>query len=219
MNPWSALVTAIESGFSAAGEALGGHPAAGVFALTLVVRLALVPVMLPLARRGREWREVHRRIRPEIKRITRENRQDPARMQAELKALHHRNGIGQIDKAGLLGAVIQLPILIAFFQAVIHFSADTPLASGGLIPGLAAGAMSYLSTVVGDASTPKPAAWAAGVLPVAIAAWLGRGVALYLAAFYLGSVGQALLMKRRSRSGRRMRAAGEREPAPTPVPE
>lgn len=197
MNPWTAFVDALQTALLAAGDALGGHTGAGVFALTLLVRLLLIPVMLPLARRGRVWREAHRSIKPEIKRVSKELRDDPKTMQREIKALHERVGIGQVDTAGLLGALIQVPILIAFFQAVIELSAGTPLESGGLVWGVVAGAVSYTSTGLGDPSVPRPMVWAAGVLPIAISVWLGRGVALYLVAFYLGSLVQGLLMNRR----------------------
>jgi membrane protein insertase Oxa1/YidC/SpoIIIJ len=117
-------------------------------------------------------------------------------MQRELKLLHQRHGIGQVDTGGLLAALIQVPVLIAFFQAVIEMSADTPLASGGLIWGVVAGAVSFASTALGDDTTPRPLLYLAGILPIVIAVWLGRGVGLYLVAFYLGSLVQSLLMRR-----------------------
>lgn len=196
MNPWTALVGALDGAIRAAGEAMGGNLGLGIFVLTLTVRLLLIPIMLPLARRGRAWREVHRSIKPEIRRITKEHKNDPSAMQRELKALHQRNGIGQVDTAGLLGALIQVPVLIAFFQAVIEMSADSPLGTGGLLLGVLAGAVSFLATKLGDSTTPRAMLWIALLLPVAIAAWLGRGVGLYLVAFYLGSLVQSLFMHR-----------------------
>lgn len=196
MNPWTALVSLLDGAIHATADALGGNLGLGIFVLTLVVRLALIPIMLPLARRGRAWREVHRSIRPEIKRLNKEYSKDPSGLHRELKALHQRHGIGQVDTAGLLGALIQVPVLIAFFQAVIEMSADTPLASGGLLWGLVASVVSYASTALGDSTTPKPMLYLSGILPVVIAVWLGKGVGLYLVAFYLGSLIQSLLMRR-----------------------
>jgi YidC/Oxa1 family membrane protein insertase len=196
MNPWTALVSLLDSVIRSTADALGGDLGVGIFVLTLVVRLALIPIMLPLARRGKAWRAVHRSIRPEIKRLNKEYAKDPSALQRELKALHKSHGIGQVDSAGLLGALIQVPVLIAFFQAVIEMSADTPLASGGLLWGLVAGGVSWASTALGDSTTPKPMLYLSAILPVGIAIWLGRGVGLYLVAFYLGSLVQSLLMRR-----------------------
>jgi membrane protein insertase Oxa1/YidC/SpoIIIJ len=196
MNPWTALVDALDAAIVATADVLGGDVGAGIFVLTFLARLALIPIMLPLARRGRAWRDVQRSIKPEIKRITKDHAKDPSTIQRELKLLHQRHGIGQVDTGGLLAALIQVPVLIAFFQAVIEMSADTPLASGGLIWGVVAGAVSFASTALGDDTTPRPLLYLAGILPIVIAVWLGRGVGLYLVAFYLGSLVQSLLMRR-----------------------
>jgi membrane protein insertase Oxa1/YidC/SpoIIIJ len=196
LNPWTALVHALDSAIHATADLVGGNLAAGIFVLTLVVRVALIPIMLPLARRARAWRAVRRSIKPEIKRISQEHAKDVSAEQRALKELHRRHGISQVDKAGLLGALIQVPVLIAFFQAVIEMSADTPLESGGLVWGLVAGAVSFAATSLDGADTPRPMLYVAGLLPIGIAIWLGQGVGLYLVAFYLGSLVQSLLMRR-----------------------
>jgi len=200
MNPWTALVEAIERGISGTAGLLGGNLGAGIFVLTLVVRLALIPIIVPMARRTRAWRSVHRTLKPEIKALNVEYKQDPATLQRELKALHARHGIGLVDTAGLYAALIQVPVLIAFFQSVIQLSEGTALATGGVLFGIVAGAVSLAGTALGDATTPRPLLYMAGLLPIAIAAWLGSGVGLYLVAFYLGSLVQSLLMRRGDRN-------------------
>ena len=200
MNPWTALVQAVERGISGTAGLLGGNLGAGILVLTLVVRLALIPIILPLARRTRAWRSVHRGLKPEIKVLNEKHKQDPAALQRELKALHASNGIGLVDTAGLYAALIQVPILIAFFQAVIQMSEGTALATGGVLLGIVAGAVSLAGTALGDATTPRPLLYMAGLLPIAIAAWLGSGVGLYLVAFYLGGLVQSLVMRRGDRN-------------------
>jgi YidC/Oxa1 family membrane protein insertase len=197
MNPWTALVDVIERAIHATAGLAGGATGLGIFLLTLAVRCALIPIMLPLAQKTRRWRAIHRSIKPEIDRINREFKSDPGANQRELKALHKQHGIGIADGAGLLAALIQVPILIAFFQAVLHISEGTALASGGLVWGLIAGAVSFLSTMLGDATTPRPLLYLSGLLPVVICIWLGAGVGFYLIAFYLGSLIQSLLLRAR----------------------
>jgi len=196
MNPWTLLVGLIERGIGGTAEVLGGRVGLGVFALVLGVRLALIPLLLPLARRTRSWRAVHRTIRPQIRVLQKTHRDDPTRLQHELKMLYEGHGIRLLDTAGLLMALIQVPVLIAFFQAVLHVSAGTALASGGLVYGVVAGVVSYGGTVVGDATTPKALLWLSGLLPVLIAWWLGSGVGVYLVAFYLGTLVQSVLSRR-----------------------
>jgi len=197
MNPWTALVDAIERGIHGTAELVGGATGLGIFLLTLAVRFALIPLMLPLARRTRRWRAIHASIKPEIDRINRELRSDPAANQRELKALHRSHGIGIADGAGLLAALIQVPVLIAFFQAVLHISAGTTLEAGGLLWGLLAGGLSFVATLLGDATTPRPLLYLSGLLPIVIGMWLGAGVGIYLIAFYLGSLVQSLLLRAR----------------------
>ena len=177
------------------GTVFGGL-APGIFAFVLTVRVVLIPFTLPLARRTRARQKVVDRIKPEIKAVRAEHKKDPSQMAKELKALHERHGISQVDGPGAIGALIQLPILIALFQAVFEVSRDTPLASGGLLIGIAASAVSVFGVVAAGQGNSKPLVALSGILPVVIAVWLGLGIGLYLLAFYLGSAVQGLLMQR-----------------------
>lgn len=196
MGAWSALVDWVQNVISVAGDALGG-PLLGVLAVTLGLRLALVPLMLPLAIRARERQKVMVRMRPELRALKEQYRKEPDRLQKEIDALHRRHGISVVDLPGLFGALIQLPVLIALFQAVYRLSEGTPLASGGLLLGIVASGISVLSVVLAGQGGSKPMLALAAVLPVGMATWLGRAIAVYLIAFYAGSAIQGLLMQRR----------------------
>ena len=186
----------LEGAIVSVGEILGGL-AMGIFAVTFLGRTLLIPVMLPMAVRTRDRMKVVRRIRPEIKALNLKLKADPHRLERELKALHEANGIKMLDVPGLLAALIQLPVLIALFQAVYAVSEDTALASGGLLVGLLAAALSLAGTKLsGQGEGAAWLMWLSGVLPIGIALWLGKGIALYLAAFYGASLIQALLMRK-----------------------
>ena len=63
---------------------------------------------------------------------------------------------------------------------------------------MSATTLSLISTKVGgDGDQGRWVLWLAGVLPVAIAVWLGAGVGLYLTGFYAASSIQALLLRAR----------------------
>ena len=196
LNPWSALVDLLERAIVASGERLGGL-ALGIFVVVFVGRTLLIPVLMPMAIRTRNRMRIVRRIRPEIKALNQRLKKDPHALERELKALHEANGIKMVDVPGLLSALIQLPVLIALFQAVYFVSEDTALASGGLLVGLIAAALSVAGTKLsGQSEGATWLLWLSGLLPIGIAAWLGRGIALYLAAFYGASLIQAFLMRR-----------------------
>jgi len=192
---WSAFVSSIERLLHAVGESAGGSLATGIFLTVLVVRLLLIPIMLPLAKKTRAYQAAQKPLKPRIKELNQQFKKDPSRLNKELKALHQEAGIGMVDKAGLLGALIQLPILIALFQAVFEVSKGTPLESGGLVLGVLAGAVSGLGTKLSG----QGGAFLLGLstlLPIGIGVWLGAGIGYYLLAFYVGSLLQSLLLGR-----------------------
>lgn len=189
---WGELVEAIAAGMTA----VVGSPAWGIFLTTAVVRTALIPVMLPMAIRTRDRQRVVRRIRPQIKALDRELRDDPGLLQKKITELHKQNGIKVVDWPGLFAALIQLPILIALFQAVLLVSDGSPLESGGLAWGLMAASLAVFGTwVSGQGDGAKWLLWISGVLPIAVSIWLGAGIGLYLTAFYGASAVQGVLMR------------------------
>ncbi|MGD8278509.1 MAG: hypothetical protein PVH00_10810, partial [Gemmatimonadota bacterium] len=99
MNPWSALVHLVERGITGTAGLAGGNLGAGVFLLVLVVRLVLIPVLLPLARRTRAWRAVYKRIKPEIDATSKAHKDDASQQQKALKDLYRSHGIGMVDGA------------------------------------------------------------------------------------------------------------------------
>jgi membrane protein insertase Oxa1/YidC/SpoIIIJ len=195
LNPWAALVEALTSAVTWLGAAVGGGRAAGILLLALGVRAALIPLILPLAVRTRARQRVVRRIRPQIRALDREYRDEPSELSRRLKALHQENGIEVVDWPGLGGALIQLPILIALFQAVLLVWAPEALTLSGLALGALAGAVSFVGTKwSGQAEGAPFMLWLSLLLPVAISLWLGTGIALYLVGFYAGSAIQGVLM-------------------------
>lgn len=195
MNPWTILVEAIASVVTWLGSAVGGGRAAGILLLAFGVRAALIPIMLPLAVRTRARQRVVRRIKPEIKALDKQFRDHPSELSKRLKALHQANGIEVVDWPGLGGALIQLPLLIALFQAVLLVWEPDALTLPGLALGLVAGAVSWFGTKRSGQAEGSPAMlWMSLMLPVAIALWLGVGIALYLVGFYAAGAIQGMLM-------------------------
>lgn len=175
---------------------LGTSQGLGILVVTFVVRAVLIPVTYPLAVRSRDRRHVFQRIRPELQELKKRHKGDPDRSLEEIQALHERSGISVVDKAGALNALIQLPILIAFFQAVLHLSEGTSLEDGGLLLGVVAGALGVVGTKVGGQTDSRLFLAVAAVLPVGISVWLGAGIGYYLVAFYGAQLIQGVLVHR-----------------------
>jgi membrane protein insertase Oxa1/YidC/SpoIIIJ len=193
---WTALVHSIEELMQGVAALAGVPLGIGILLTVLAIRLLMIPIMLPLAARSRDRNAIYRKLKPELAALRQEFRKDPMREQKEVSALHKRHGIGLVDGPGLIAALIQLPILIALFQAVYHVSRNTDLARPGVLIGLLASVLSVTGVWLAGQADSKPMLVLSAVLPIVMAIWLGRGIGFYLIAFYAGSAVQGLLMKK-----------------------
>ena len=196
MNPWGGLVQAIQGGITWTGGALGIPELAAILLVTAAARAVLLPVSYPLAVRSRAWQLAFRGIRPRIREVRKLHKNDPRTSIDEVDRLHTEAGIGAVDKAGVLLALIQIPILIAFFQAVLDLSGDPPMTASTVFLGIAAGALSLLSTRVGGQTQSRAFHVVSALLPTTIALWLGSGIGAYLVGFYGVTLVQSALVGR-----------------------
>jgi membrane protein insertase Oxa1/YidC/SpoIIIJ len=184
----------LASTIEAVGGAVGGGRIAGILLMAFGVRAVLIPLMLPMAVRTRARQKVMRKIRPRIKELDRELRDDPSELSRQLKALHNEHGIEVVDWPGLIGALIQLPVLIALFQAVLIVWEPESMTATGLGIGVIAGIVSMIGMRMSGQADGRAMLVVSLVLPIAIAIWLGTGIALYLVGFYAASVIQGFMM-------------------------
>lgn len=196
MNFWTVFVEALASVVVSVGDLVGG-PGPGILLATFALRAVLIPVLGPLSVRTRARQRIVRRIRPQIKALDRELKDHPGTLHKRLKALHEEHGIGMVDWAGLAGALIQVPVLIALFQAVLLVWEADALTLAGLGLGLLAAGLSLVSTrASGQAEGQAWMLWLSGLLPLAICLWLGPGIGFYLCGFYGAALLQAAVMGR-----------------------
>jgi len=196
MGGWTWVVEATGDLIGWVGQVLGLPSGPAIFVATALVRALLVPLTYPLAVRTRAWQRAQRPLRPQIKEMRRKYRDDPKRSMDEVKRLHTEAGIKMVDMGGLVGALIQLPVLIAFFQAVLDMTAEPAGIWIGLALGVAAGVLSGLGTWLGGQTQSRIFLGVAAVLPVAIVLWLGAGIGYYLVAFYGVQAFQSILIRR-----------------------
>jgi YidC/Oxa1 family membrane protein insertase len=114
---------------------LGGHRwAAGIIALTVIIRTLLLPLAVKQIKSMRETQ----RLQPEIARLRQKYRSDRQKQMQEMQALYQREGVNPY--ASCLPMVAQAPVLFAMFY-VIRDLEET------------AGAMPFLG--LGDLSEPS----------------------------------------------------------------
>ena len=201
---WSSFVDLLRLVLFALAHVCGGSLGGGIVMLSLIVRLALLPLTLRLAMRAREHQEAIRRIAPELARLQKRHAKDPARLAQATRELYGANGIGLVPKGTLLGTAIQMPIGAGVYQTIAasthraaRFLWITDLSKPDvLVASIAAGLAGAGIAMAPSAGSSRTAAALASVVTFFVAWRLSAGVGLYWVASNVVGVVQSLLMRR-----------------------
>ncbi|MEW6770632.1 MAG: YidC/Oxa1 family membrane protein insertase [Bacillota bacterium] len=197
------------------GTAAVGLPSYGlaIILLTVIVRVLLYPL---------NYKQMHsmlalQRLQPKVKEIQEKYRKDPQKLQQKMMELYQEHGVNPLG--GCLPLLIQLPILIALYSALLHFPYAVaeharflwvPSLSGKdpyfLLP-ILAGATTYWQMRVtpqagGQEQMQRMMTLTMPVLFLWISSTLPAGLALYWVTFNVLSVGQQYLINRRLLAGK-----------------
>ena len=82
--------------------------------LTIIVRLLILPLSIKQYRSSKQMQA----LQPEIQKLRDKYRDDPKKQQEELMKLFQKHGVNPM--AGCLPILIQMPILIALYSAILH---------------------------------------------------------------------------------------------------
>ena len=115
---WAAFVELLRAAIFSAAHVCGGSLGGGILLVSAVVRIALLPLTLKLARRAREQQAKLAALKPEIDALQRRYASDPRRMMREIRALQEKNGIALLTPSTFVGYAIQAPLLGGLFTAV-----------------------------------------------------------------------------------------------------
>lgn len=118
MTAWLVVVDLFRELVFAAAHLFGGSVGAGVLAVSVATRLALLPLTLRVARRARAHQQQIKALAPELERLRERYRGDRARLMEETLALYQRRGVRLMPGGLLRSMLIQLPISVALYQAV-----------------------------------------------------------------------------------------------------
>jgi YidC/Oxa1 family membrane protein insertase len=191
-----------------AAHLFGGSVGAGIVAVSLAARLGLLPLTLRLARRAAAQQILLDRLRPEIARLRERYRRHPAELQRRIRALYRRSGLRAFDGRALLGGLLQAPVLGAVYAAVrrglgagASFLWVADLARPDALIALAVAALAALATFLGARAGPHPQqaatqATLSGLVTLLLFGRLSSAILLSWAGSSLGTVAQALLLRR-----------------------
>ncbi|MEQ8677558.1 MAG: YidC/Oxa1 family membrane protein insertase [Aggregatilineales bacterium] len=116
-------------------QVLGNNTVLAIAVLTVAIRLLTSPLMIQQQRSTKAMQE----IQPKLKQIQEKYKNDREKLSQEQMALYREHGINPLG--GCLPLIVQLPILLALYQAIILALAATPfqlidLSGRLLVPGL-----------------------------------------------------------------------------------
>lgn len=188
-----------------------GLPSYGlaIILVTILIKAALYPLTNKQMKSMRRMQEVQ----PKLKVIQERFKDDPQRMQKEIMDLYKEYGVNPLS--GCLPLLVQLPILIAFYQALYRLKYTVPEHAAFLwVPSLSqpdpyygfailAGLTTYIqqkvSTVDANDPTQKTMLYMMPLFLVWLAATLPAGLALYWVMFNTLSIIQQIWVNKRSK--------------------
>lgn len=95
-------------------EVFGGQYGLAILVITVFIRLIILPLSIKQFRSSKRMQE----LQPEMMKIRETHKQNPQKMQEETMKLYQKHGVNPL--AGCLPAIVQMPILIALYQAIMR---------------------------------------------------------------------------------------------------
>lgn len=201
---WSPFLDLLRAILFALAHVCGGSLGGGIVVLSLIVRLALLPLTYRLALRTREYQAALQRLAPQVTALRERHGANPLRLAQKTRELYAANGLGAAPKGTLLSALVQMPIGGGIYQTIgsiakraVRFLWMHDLSRPDAVVAAVAAGLAGAAVVAGPSSSGSrvSAALAAGV--TFLLAWrLSAGVGLYWVASNVVGVVQSLLVRR-----------------------
>ena len=118
-----------------------------IIVLTVIIKTLLLPLAIKQIRSMKAMQE----IQPEIQKVQKKYRNDPAKLREEMGRLYKENNASPM--AGCLPLLIQMPFLIAMYYAIQGFNYDPNHAGFLWIESLAAEDTTFLLPILAAATT------------------------------------------------------------------
>lgn len=101
-------------------QILGGNVVLAIVVFTILIRLATYPLTIKQQRSTKAMQE----LQPELKKLQEKYKNDRERLAQEQWELYRKHGVNPL--AGCLPLLIQLPIMLALYRAIVATLAATP---------------------------------------------------------------------------------------------
>jgi YidC/Oxa1 family membrane protein insertase len=206
MFVWSSFLDLLRASLFTLAHVCGGSLGGGILVLSLMVRVALLPLTLRLAIRARELEQAKRRLHPKLETLQKRYASRPLDLMIATRELYAANGIDTVPKGTFLGTALQLPIATGIYQTIgsaakgiVRFLWVKDLSRPDALVASVAAGLAGAAVMAGPASpTSRTAAGLAAAVTFLFAWRLSAGVGLYWIASNVVTVVQSLLVRRAS---------------------
>jgi YidC/Oxa1 family membrane protein insertase len=211
MLAWNAFVGFLGFGLSFLANAYGCNLGLAIVTLSILVRLALLPLALRMARHSLGQQQILNGIRAEIDKLKTKYAKNPQKLGTELSKLYQDHGVKAVDGANAAGMVVQLLLGAGVYSAIKRglgaggrFLWIRNLAQPNAALAIATGGLTLLAGLAGP-HLPQQSRTAVTLLPALLTvvfAWrLAAGVGLYWAASTAVTAVQGLLLRQEAAAG------------------
>jgi YidC/Oxa1 family membrane protein insertase len=214
MGIWSNFVDLIHTILLALAMLFGGNMGLAIGVLSLMFRLALLPLTLQMAYKSLRLQAALKKAAPELSKIRAKYKDNPSRMWEETAKVHQREGINMFSGGTLIGMLIQVPLFMGLFSAVRRGLAGSSrflwikdlMKSDPLLACMCA-FLTALSTMLSP-NTPEQQRVATVIVPTMLTLFflwrMSAGVTIYTLSSGLVGLVQSVMVRRQMR---RMAAA------------
>jgi len=115
---WTESIEVLRESIVAYAQVCNGNLGYGILIVTFLTRLALLPLGLRLAKVAQAHQRAMQKIQPELDALRRRYQSNPRRLAEESRRVMAREGVSPISVGGCVGALIQVPVLLALYAAV-----------------------------------------------------------------------------------------------------
>jgi YidC/Oxa1 family membrane protein insertase len=85
---------------------------------TILLRLLLLPISWSVAYRGCIRQKKMAKLQPDLQRLKERHARQPDVYMKEMTALYRKHGLTFVDRRSILGALVQMPILLGMFRVL-----------------------------------------------------------------------------------------------------
>lgn len=185
MNPWLIFIEAVRLALFTAAHLLGGSVGAGILAFSVVLRVAMLPITIPAARRMRAQHARLRELKPELDRLANKYKADPRAFVEARRSLLRERGVAtkpEISSATLVQAPVGVAMSLSIRDGVARntrFLWIRDLTKPDLALALVAAAISAFTARIGGSDNPRIMMLVSASITFYFAWRMSASVALY----------------------------------------